>query len=249
MRIVIVDDSPSVRDARQLWLREATDAQVDALDFEGALALGTRWGQVDIAVLDGHDRRSPERRAAAARRSGVDSIPAHDHFPGARLAQEVRRHTPAGVTSIILISAYARENELISRRIVQAGVDYVFDHCEVDQDRETFVRAVTQPWTFSSRRASIDWAALGYERAPDVQAAIDIAESSPVADMVLNDEAHVAHPSDEWAIRSVRHRLGDALPGGVSAGAGPRQARAPRKSWLSQQLGLALGRHLPTDPE
>lgn len=71
MRIVIVDDSPSVRDARQLWLREATDAQVDALDFEGALALGTRWGQVDIAVLDGHDRRSPERRAAAARRSGV----------------------------------------------------------------------------------------------------------------------------------------------------------------------------------
>ena len=121
MRIVIVDDSPSVRDARQLWLREATDAQVDALDFEGALALGTRWGQVDIAVLDGHDRRSPERRAAAARRSGVDSIPAHDHFPGARLAQEVRRHTPAGVTSIILISAYARENELISRRIVEAG--------------------------------------------------------------------------------------------------------------------------------
>ncbi|MCG7320346.1 hypothetical protein [Arsenicicoccus bolidensis] len=173
---MIVDDSLSVRDARQLWLREATDAQVDALDFEGALALGTRWGQVDIAVLDGHDRRSPERRAAAARRSGVDSIPAHDHFPGARLAQEVRRHTTAGVTSIILISAYARENELISRRIVQAGVDYVFDHFEVDQDRETFVRAVTQPWTFSSRRASIDWAALGYERAPDVQAAIDIAE-------------------------------------------------------------------------
>ena len=61
----------------------------------------------------------------------------------------------------MLISAHARDSDLRARRIAQSGVDYVFEHYEVDHDATTFVRAVLEPWALSPRDSPIDWKAQG----------------------------------------------------------------------------------------
>jgi CheY-like chemotaxis protein len=248
MRIVVVDDQASQREGRLRWLEDVGDIDVIGLSFEEAMGFGVRWRGVEIAVLDGHDRRSPERRSLHAAVSGVPPIAPHDNFPGPRVASEIRRFCSPDETRIVLISAYARDSDLRARRIAQSGVDYVFEHFEVDVDAETFRRAVLTPERVSMEVRRVDWRAQGFDHEPDVAAAIAAVESSPAGAMLLEDGRHSDNPENEWAVRSLRQRLKVMLPGGGITGGGPRQARAPRKAWFAEQLSKALGRDLPTDP-
>jgi hypothetical protein len=248
VRIIVIDDHPSQRDGRVLWLSRIAGVEVTGMTFEEAAALGEGWQAVQIAVLDGHDRRSLAHRAQAAAAAGVAPLPPHDNFVGVRVATEIRKHCTSQQTRITLISAYARDNDLRSRRIAQAGIDYVFEHYEADKDEETFVRAVLHPETFPSRDRPVDWAAHGYTTEPDVASAITIVEESPAGYLLLADGPGNSSRGLEWAFRTMRGRLYKALRGGVSPGAGTRQPRAPRKGWLVEQLRQAFGKDLPVDP-
>ncbi|MBK8435078.1 MAG: hypothetical protein IPL37_00765 [Austwickia sp.] len=250
MRVVVVDDQSSQRDGRVPWLSWVPGVEPVGMDFEQAMALREAWANIDVVVLDGHDRRSARRRHEAASRAGMsEPLPDHDRYIGARIAQSIRTYSPPETTRIVLISAHARDSDLRARRIAQSGVDYVFEHYEVDHDATTFVRAVLEPWALSPRDSPIDWKAQGYAREPDVAAAIRTVEESPAGSMLLSDGTHRTHPEHEWAVRSLRQRLQLLISPRLESTSGPRHPRAPRKSWYSEQLRQALGLDLPRDPE
>jgi CheY-like chemotaxis protein len=249
-QIVIVDDQASQREGRVEWLSHLPGIQVEGMTFEQAAAFGQGWADVQIAVLDGHDRRGPEHRARAAAEAGIPAIAPHDNFVGVRIATLIREHCTPEQTRIILVSAYVRESELRSRRIAQAGIDYVFEHYEVDRDAESFVRAVLSPETCAARRNPPDWLARGYTGPPDVAAAIAAMEASPAGPMLLADEPHKRNKSLEWALRTLRQTLHRLLRGQLTAAdSGPRKQHTARKSWLASQLREALGKDLPVDPD
>ena len=60
------------------------------MTFEQATALGKGWAEVQVAVLDGHDRRCPHRREQAACDAGVPALAPHDNFVGVRVATFTR---------------------------------------------------------------------------------------------------------------------------------------------------------------
>lgn len=249
-RIIVVDDDASQRDGRVGWLAAVPDVEVKGMTFEQAAALGPGWIEVQVAVLDGHDRRGPYRRAQAAADAGIPALAPHDNFLGVRVANVIREYCTPEQTQIIMVSAYARESDLRSRRIAQAGVDYVFEKYEVDRDADSFIRAVLSPETFSAQREPPDWSAHGYTSAPDVATAIAAVESSPAGPMLLADELHKRNKDQEWALRTLRQRLRRLLPGPLAkTDSGSRMPRAPRKSWLAAQLREALGKDLPVDPD
>src|SRR5436305_2290399 len=183
MRVIIVDDQLGQRLGRVAMLSDVAGVEVSGMSFEQAVALGAGWAEVDIAVVDGHDRRSPERRAQAAEDTGIEPLPAHDNFVGVRVASLIRHYS--GSTTIVMISAHARDNNLRARRSAQAGVDYVFEHYEAEPDRETFVRAVLHPETFSPAAEDVNWVAAGYTGEPDVAGAIRALEASTAGPMLL----------------------------------------------------------------
>lgn len=250
MRIVVVDDQASQRDGRVHWLSQVSGVEAIGVDFEGALALREGWRCVDTVVLDGHDRRSATRRRLAAAAAGLtEPFTPYDRYVGVRVALAVREFSGPDLTRIVLVSAHARDSDLRARRIAQSGIDYVFEHYEVDQDAPTFLRAVLEPETFSVRQAPIDWPSRGYLGEPDVARAIRAVETSPAGPMLLDNESHRDHPEHEWAIRSLRGKLEQLMRPRLTVTAGPRSQRAPRKSWFSEQLREALGLDLPHDPD
>jgi CheY-like chemotaxis protein len=248
VRIVVVDDHASQLAGRLAWLSGCPGVEATGLTFEQAAAYDG-WVGVHIAVLDGHDRRSPERRRRAAADAGVPALPEHDNFVGARVAEAIRRQSAPGRTTIIMISAHARDSDVRARRIAQAGVDYVFEHYEVDRDEQTFVQAVLHPETIDVRARPADWRAQGYHGVPDVAAAVAAVEESPAGHLLINDAAGKHHRDQAWAFRTLRGRLQRALRAAVPASTSFQRApQAPRKEWLRQQLRQAFGRDLPTDP-
>lgn len=250
MRIIVVDDQASQRAGRVHWLQQVPGVQAVGVDFERALAMRDGWRSVDTVVLDGHDRRSASRRQEAAEAAGLSApLSAYDRYVGVRVATAVREFSGPERTRIVLISAHARDSDLRARRIAQSGIDYVFEHFEVDQDAPTFLRAVLEPEAMASRDIPTDWAARGYDGEPDVARAIRAVEDSPAGEMLLADESHRDHPEHEWEIRSLRRRLQQLMRPRLPVSAGPRSQRAPRKSWFSQQLREALGLDLPADPD
>lgn len=252
MRVVVVDDQASQREGRVTWLGRVDGVRAEGIDFEEALARTDAWSDVDVVMLDGHDRRSDGRREEAARAAGIAPVTAVDHFVGVRVAHHVRSlrgPRSSGGPLVVLVSAHARDNELLARRIAQAGIDYVFEHYEVDGDRATFVTAVLEPWTLARLAPTVlDWQALGYEQEPDVEAAVRALEASPARDMLLKDGAHKQHPEHEWALRQLRERLSRVLSPRLQDSGGPHRRRAPTKSWLATRMRGALGMDLPRDP-
>jgi DNA-binding NarL/FixJ family response regulator len=248
MRIVVVDDQPAQLEGRIAWLSRLPGVEVKGFTFEQAAAYGPAWTQVQVAVLDGHDRRSPKRRAETAKKLGVPALPEHDNYLGVRVAAAIREHSDRTQTRIILISVYARESAVLARRIAQAGVDYVFEHHEVERDAETFIRAVIHPETFSPTERPIDWTALGYTGEPDIAGAITTVENSAAGAILLDDEPLKRHQEQAWSFRTLRNRLNQLLRGHVPPDSGVRTNRAPRKAWLAEQLRKAFGKDLPVDP-
>jgi CheY-like chemotaxis protein len=248
MRIVVVDDQPSQLAGRVHWLTTVAGADVSGLTFEQALALGPQWRGVDVVVLDGHDRRSPARRADAAADARIEPIPDHDVFPGVRVAAAVRAECGRRRPTIILVSSYARDSEIRARRIAQAGVDYAFEHYEVEVDAATFVRAVLDPASFSPDARAGVFGAGPAVAALDVAGAVAILEESPARDLLLGDAPYKRHRDLEWSVRTLREALAAALPGEAPPLAGPRRRRAPTRAMLGAQLRQALGLDLPRDP-
>lgn len=247
-RIIVVDDRASQRDGRVSWLSATPGVQAEGMTFEQAVALGDGWRDVDIAVLDAHDQRSAERREQAAAEAGIDPIAPHDNYVGVRVAELIRLHSTPAETRIILISAVARDSDLRARRIAQAGVDYVFEHYEVDHDARTFVRAVLSPDTFSPEfSAPPAW--TEYTTPPNIRGAIASIEASPAGRAILLENKRLEdNESLEWSWRKLRGTLQKQLSSKLRHDTGRYTPRAPRKDWLLKQLDEALGHDLPVDP-
>jgi CheY-like chemotaxis protein len=244
-RIIVVDDQASQRDGRVSWLSTEPGVEAEGMTFEQAVALGAGWQDVDIAVLDAHDRRSQERRDQAAAEAGIEPIAPHDRYVGVRVAELIRLHSR---TRIILISAVARDSDLRARRIAQAGIDYVFEHYEVDQDARTFVQAVCSPETFSLV-ASYPAAWSDYTSAPNIRGAIASIEESPAGRAILLQNKRLEdNKSLTWSWRKLRDALQKQLSYKLRHDTGRYTPQAPRKDWLLKQLDEAFGQDLPVDP-
>jgi hypothetical protein len=253
VEIAVVDDQPGQLAGRVLWLSRVPGVTVVGLTFEQAMARGPRWRETDVAVLDGHDRRAPARRLRSAADAGVEPFPAHENFPGVRVATSIREHAGGSRPRIIMISAHARDSEIRARRIAQAGVDYVFEHYEVEQDEATFVRAILDPAGVSPCGGSTPVRFSAAVARADVAGAVASVEASPAGAMLINEELYKTRRELAWAARVLRERLGGLLPdegavGSGAAGGGPRRERGPRRSRLAAQLAQAFGRDLPVDP-
>lgn len=248
MRVAVVDDHASQLEGRIAWLSRCADVEAFGMAFEEAAAY-THWEQVQVVVLDGHDRRSPEHRRIAAAAKGVPALPDHDNFAGVRVAEAIRRQSPSDRTTIVMISAHARDSAVRARRIAQAGVDYVFEHYEVERDERAFVQAVLHPDTVPVGDAAIDWASHGYLGVPDIAGAVAAVEQSSAGRMLLYDQLGKHAKDQAWAFRALRKRLHRLLRARVpTTSSSERETRSPRKEWLVAQFRQAFGRDLPSDP-
>ncbi|GAA3913715.1 response regulator [Actinoplanes auranticolor] len=150
MNFIIVDDEPGMREIRQLWLTHSDDAAVDtcvAQSFEQALALGERWREFDVAVVDGYDRRGDKMRESEADQAGVP-FHEYDRFPGRSVVLAAKRHNPNII--VIVTSTYIKGHDELAQQMEGAGATYVFSHDEV-MHRERFTERMTDPERFAQR--------------------------------------------------------------------------------------------------
>lgn len=243
MKAVVVDDRADARDGRVWWLLKA-GADVVGLSFLEALATDRTWHDVDLAVLDGRD----DRRSTAVTIPNPDgeATTVHDRFLGVRVAEAIRRTRSPEQTRIVVVSAFARENEYLARRFWEAGADAVYSLDELP-DAAPFVSSVLEslrspatddtfppsPFRRPSPRAT-------HRNAP-LSAAIALMEASPAG----RDLLFCLPPSESTGsphhLRTLRARLGDAL--GIREYTGGPRDRHPSKQTLSRRLRLALGLH------
>lgn len=241
-RIVVVDDRADARSGRVGWLAAVPETDVRDLDF--AEAMTACWDDVDLAVLDGRDDRATQPAQVTA---GSVTVRSYDRFLGPRVAQQIRRHRSPTQTRIVLISAYARENEILARRCHEAGVDFLYDLHELN-DAEAFVHAVLNPDP-SAAATLLDgatrWEHRGMTRPPRLTEAVQALEASPAGVQLLFDEPAADHPGMGHHLRVLREQLGRLMALQPAAGGGMRD-RNPSKRLLSHWLRRAMG--LPEVP-
>ena len=233
----MVDDRPDTLAGRVLWLQSVDGAQVEGLSFSQALAAD--WDGVELAVLDGRDDRV---HAIITITDGERSQISFDRFLGPRVAECIRRGRNRDQTRIVLVSAYARDNEVLARRCFEVGVDYLYDVHEL-QSAEAFMAAVFEPdcEPLSARALPLSqWQQLGLAAAPKLTQAIAAVEASPAGEQLLFDEPAADHPGQAHFLRTLRERLGPllAIP---PEGGGPRTRHASKRvtsAWLRRAMGL-----------
>lgn len=130
LRVVIVDDDEWVRRGRVGALAgHPAIATVDGVDHAAALTEPARWDAADVVLVDAHD---PER--------------SWDRFPGVAVVAAVRTRrgsVAAGGPRIVVVTGHD-DNELLRRRVADAGADWFFSHRDV-RDLERLVAAVCEP--------------------------------------------------------------------------------------------------------
>jgi len=127
VRVVVVDDDEWVRRGRVAALAElAAVADVVGIDHRAALADPTRWDGVDVVLVDAHD---PDR--------------AWDRFPGVGVVQAVRACRGPDAPRIVVVTGHDG-NDLLRRRVADAGADWFFSHRDV-RDVAHLAAAVLEP--------------------------------------------------------------------------------------------------------
>jgi DNA-binding NarL/FixJ family response regulator len=131
LRLLVVDDDEWVRRGRVAALQErGVLASVVGRDHRGALDEPAVWDDVDVALVDAHDPDAP-----------------WDRFPGVAVVQAARRRRPDGLR-IIVITGHDG-NELLRRRMADAGADWFFAHRAV-RNVEDLLNAVVDPVRFGT---------------------------------------------------------------------------------------------------
>lgn len=156
MRYVIVDDDPAYSQSRQRWLLERREADpshpevvsCDAMNFEEARALGDRWLEYDVAVVDGLDRRTDEARRASAEKFQIP-YQGYQRFPGIEVVADAKQRHPHLL--VIVTSTAAKTNSTFARAMFGAGAAYVYSHDDVLLP-EDFTNRVCFPEKFAQRR-------------------------------------------------------------------------------------------------
>jgi CheY-like chemotaxis protein len=237
-RTVVVDDRPDTLAGRVLWLSSIPQSRVSGMSFRQALDPDTDWSQVDIAVLDGRDDRD-EDEITVPTQGGPDHR-THDRFLGVRVAQQIRATRSRTQIRIVLISAYARDNDVLARRCQEAGVDFLYSVHELT-DAQDFLTAVLTPDDRAS--PTVDpgtWRRVGLTGPPDFNAAIEAAEGCPAGHQIAFDLPAKRFAGTGHQQRVLRQRLGVYLRIIAPVTSGPRD-RGISKRLISLWLRRALG--------
>lgn len=236
-RIVVVDDRHDALAGRVSWLAALPNTQVIGLSF--AEALQASWEGVDLTVLDGRDDRMA---ATVTIPDGERLVTSHDRFMGPRVAQAIRRVRTRQQTRIVLVSAYARDNDVLARRCFEVGVDYLYDVLELDAER--FVSAVFAPDPAAATATlarRVRWDHQGLDGVPHFTEALTAIEGSPAGVQLLFDEPAADHPGMGHYLRRLREDVGRLLRLAPPPGGGPRERHASKRhlsQWLRKGMGL-----------
>lgn len=239
-RVVVVDDRPDTLAGRVLWLSRVPGAAVEGLSFVEALDPATDWSDVFLAVLDGRDDRVADECVIVGD-DGRERA-SHDRFLGVRVAQRIRATRGPDQTRIVLISAYARANDVLARRCQEAGVDYLYSVHEL-LDAEAFLATILSPRPANATQRLLPpghWQGQGLTGVPDFTAAIDAAERNPAGAQVIFDLPGKRHPGTAHHLRRLRELVGPTLKIRVKPPHGPRDRHVSKReisAWLRRALG------------
>jgi DNA-binding NarL/FixJ family response regulator len=160
MKYVIVDDDPAYRESRQRWLLNPPACQrkqperpdvesCDALTFEEALTMGSQWRDYDVAVVDGYDRRTEQKRQDSAALAGIP-YRGYQRLPGVDVVAAAKEHHPSIL--VIVTSTYVKINTYLAKAMYGAGAEYVFSHDEVAEPAD-FIDKICLPHLYARRRS------------------------------------------------------------------------------------------------
>lgn len=244
MRYLIVDDDPAYSQSRQRWLLERRAAEgpgieivsCDAMDFEEALALGDRWQDYDVAVVDGHDRRMAAVREASAAKHEVPYL-YYQRFPGIDVVAAAKQQHPRLL--VIVTSTAVKTNATFARAMHGAGAAYIFSHDEV-LEPEDFTNRICFPGQFAQRRT---YASLADRRLAEIPRLMAEADPGSRA-QALGATAREAQSSRRAASRLI-DALRERLP--VPDSGGPRKTHRQQITPVLRDF-LGLGRETHDAP-
>jgi DNA-binding NarL/FixJ family response regulator len=214
--VAIVDDDVWMRTGRATALRAFDDLDVTvAVHPTEAINEAAHVASVDVVVVDAHD---PDA--------------GFDRFNGVEVVRRIRSARPGKLPVIVVVTGHAR-NDLLRRRMAEAGADVLYSHRDV-QSPEALCRAVrVAAATSDAVRPAMARALVG-EQAATVNAAVDWA-ALHLGDEALVDESQKALPVSRRTIMTARARVATAL--GVPEGEAP-----PTWRTVAQFLNRARGK-------
>jgi len=109
-----------------------------------------RWRHYDVAVVDGYDRRTDQKRRESAVGAGV---PYHEYqrLPGVEVVAIAKDYHPRIL--VIVTSTYVKINAYLARAMYGAGAAYVFSHDEVAEPAD-FIDRISCPARYAQRRVA-----------------------------------------------------------------------------------------------
>lgn len=163
--VAVVDDDPFARRGIASFLGECEGIEVVAVvDHDAALALGDRWLQVDVALVD-----------------AADDSRSDDHFPGVAVVEEIRRRCGRDRPCVVVMTGHAYD-EAVRRRMREAEADHFYDRREL-LDERSMLAAVLRPSAVlpEPEGRTADEERLGISRLTHVNAAVNyaLAENLP----------------------------------------------------------------------
>jgi len=126
VQVAIVDDDLWVRHGRAGALSKLPGYKVVELSPREAMAYGSSWAKIDVALVDAHDATEP-----------------FDRFPGVRVVEAIRAHEAQSPTLIIVISGHF-SNAFLRLRMAEAGADYFYRHQDV-KNLDLLLGAINSP--------------------------------------------------------------------------------------------------------
>lgn len=126
-RVVLVDDDTWIRRGQASALAPHPEIEVVAdLGFAEALAWGSEWSGVDVAIVDAFQREA-----------------SFDHFLGAEVVETIRKRRTANETVVVVVSGRGSDSHL-RLRMAEVGADFFYDYDEIDGP-ETLISVILDP--------------------------------------------------------------------------------------------------------
>jgi DNA-binding NarL/FixJ family response regulator len=215
--VAIVDDDVWMRTGRATALAAFDDLEVTvAVHPTEAIRDAAPVAAVDVVVVDAHD---PDA--------------GFDRFNGVEVVRRIRSARSGKLPVIVVVTGHAR-NDLLRRRMAEAGADALYSHRDV-QSPEALCLAVRAAADMADTvRPAMARAVIGGPHSPTVNAAVDWA-ALHLGDEALVDESQKALPVSRRTIMTARARVAAAL--GVPEGEAP-----PTWRTVAQFLNRARGK-------
>ena len=188
VRVVIVDNYFWMRTGRATALGKIAPFEVvAALTPQACESASVDWSNVEIVLVNAHDPNA-----------------AFDRFVGVKVVRQLRRERPGTWPVIVAIAGHA-DNDLLRRRMAEAGADLLCDESEV-----ATVTALVDLLLDACRRRRNPLHANDVGRRQPLNEAIEWA-GEYLGEQALMRESQKALPISRRRIISARQRLGPLM--------------------------------------